>query len=98
MELVSDIVFELDQLPDDYNTIAEHKLVPMAMEPLLDSLDNILVAMGYNKMELAKKCNEVIFLGEGAYRNKVYISSPLSKIDVLRYHHRQYSQLSDTLI
>ncbi len=30
MELVSDIVFELDQLPDDYNAIAEQKLVPMA--------------------------------------------------------------------
>lgn len=55
MELVSDIVFELDQLPDDYNAIAEQKLVPMARATLLNSLDDILVVMGYNKMELAKK-------------------------------------------
>ena len=37
MELVSDIVFELDQLPDDYNAIAEQKLVPMARTTLLNS-------------------------------------------------------------
>ena len=40
MELVSDIVFELNQLPDDYNEIAEQKLVPMAREMLLNSLDD----------------------------------------------------------
>lgn len=55
IKLVSDTVFELDQLPDDYNIIAEQKLVPMARETLLNSLDDILVVMGYNKMELAKK-------------------------------------------
>lgn len=55
IELVSDIIFELDSLPDDYNEIAEQKLVPMASETLLNSLDEILVVMGYSKMELAKK-------------------------------------------
>lgn len=55
IELISDIVFELEQLPDDYNTIAEQKLVPMARESLLNSLDDILIVMGYNKMELAQK-------------------------------------------
>lgn len=55
MELVSDIVFELNQLPDDYNEIAEQKLVPMAREMLLNSLDDMLVVMGYSKMELAQK-------------------------------------------
>lgn len=55
IDLVSDIIFELEQLPDDYNTIAEQKLVPMARETLLNSLDDILIVMGYNKMELAKK-------------------------------------------
>ena len=55
MKLVSDIVLELDQLPDDYNEIAEQKLVPMAREMLLNSLDDMLVVMGYSKMELAKK-------------------------------------------
>ena len=55
IELVSDMIFELDSLPDDYNEIAEQKLVPMASETLLNSLDEILVVMGYSKMELAKK-------------------------------------------
>ncbi len=55
VELVSDIVFELNQLPDDYDVIAEQKLVPMARESLLNALDDILVVMGYNKMELARK-------------------------------------------
>lgn len=55
IELVSDIIFEFDQLPEDYNAIAEQKLVPMARESLLNSLDDILVVMGYSKMELAKK-------------------------------------------
>jgi len=60
IELVSDIIFELELLPDDYNEIAEQKLVPMARETLLNSLDELLVVMGYSKMELAKKNNEVI--------------------------------------
>lgn len=54
IELVSDIIFELDLLPDDYNEIAEQKLVPIARETLLNSLDEMLVVMGYSKMELAK--------------------------------------------
>ena len=53
--LVSDIVFELDHLPDDYNEIAEQKLVPMARKMLLNALDDMLVIMGYSKMELAQK-------------------------------------------
>lgn len=55
IELVSDILFELDSLPDDYGKFAEQKLVPMARESLLNSLDDILVVMGYKKMGLAKK-------------------------------------------
>lgn len=55
IELVSDIIFELDKLPDDYNEIAEQKLVPMAREMLLNSLDEMLVVMGYQKMELVQK-------------------------------------------
>ena len=35
--------------------IADSILVPMARDSLLNSLDDILVTMGYNKMGLAKK-------------------------------------------
>ncbi|MDD2957215.1 MAG: hypothetical protein PHE06_10690 [Lachnospiraceae bacterium] len=55
IELISDVIFELSQIPDDYNEIAERKLVTMASEMLLNSLDEMLVVMGHKKMELAKK-------------------------------------------
>lgn len=63
IELISDIVFELTQLTDDYDNIAEQKLVPMASEKLLNTLDDILVVMGYKKMELAQKV-----IGDGLYK------------------------------
>lgn len=53
--LVSDTIFELDLLPNDYSEIIEQKLVPTAMETLLNSLDEMLAVMGYSKMGLAKK-------------------------------------------
>lgn len=59
MNIMSNTIFELEQLPEDYEEIAEQKLVPMARETLLNSLDEMLVVMGYNKMELAKKCYEM---------------------------------------
>ncbi len=55
IEFVSDIIFELKELLDDYDEIATHKLIPMAKESLLNSLDEMLVIMGYKKMELASK-------------------------------------------
>ena len=55
--LVADVIFELEKLPENYNEIAENKLVPMAREELLDSMDEILVIMGYKKMELKKRIN-----------------------------------------
>lgn len=59
VKFVSFFIFKLDQLPDDYDNIAEEKLIPMARESLLDSLDEMLVTMGYSKMELAKRmCHE----------------------------------------
>ena len=55
IELASDVFFELEQLPEDYSQIAEQKLVPMAMKALLNLLDEMLVIMGYNKMELSQR-------------------------------------------
>ncbi len=75
IELVSDIIFELDLLPDDYNEIAEQKLLPMARETLLSSLDEMLVVMGYSKMELAKN---IAMWFEMTYRNKISLSMDTS--------------------
>lgn len=54
IELLSDTFFELDRLPETYEALAEQTLVPIAREKLLNSLDEMLVVMGYKKMELAK--------------------------------------------
>lgn len=55
IQLVSNIIFELDDIPQDYDEIAEKKLIPMAQKALLNSLDDMLVIMGYNKIGLAEK-------------------------------------------
>ena len=55
--LVADVIFELERVPENYNEIAENKLVPMAREDLLNSMDEMLVIMGYKKMELKKRMN-----------------------------------------
>ena len=57
-ELIADIIFELDYVPDDYNIIAEQKLIPLARTSLFETLDEILVAMGYKKMRLADKISQ----------------------------------------
>lgn len=46
IELLSDVIFELNELPDNYNDIADSILVPMARDSLLNSLDDILVTYG----------------------------------------------------
>lgn len=51
----ADTIFELTQIPDDYNKIAEQILVPMVKKSLLEKLDDILVSMGYEKMKLAEQ-------------------------------------------
>lgn len=56
IELIADEIFKLDQFPDDYSQLAEKKLVPMARNHVLNSLDDILVAMGYGKWNWQIKC------------------------------------------
>lgn len=54
IELNADVIFEVEELLENYDEIAEKKMIPMACKSLLNSLDDMLVVMGYNKMELAK--------------------------------------------
>ena len=56
IEFVADFIFELESVLDNYDEITENQLIPMARESLLNSLDEMLGVMGYNTMELAKKC------------------------------------------
>lgn len=55
IEFDSDTIFELDQVPDDYDKTAEQILIPIARTRLFEKLDEILVNMGYEKMKLAEK-------------------------------------------
>lgn len=51
----SEYIFEFDEIPDDFKSITEERCIPLAQEELFKSLDNILVEMGYNRLNLAEK-------------------------------------------
>lgn len=55
IQFVANIIFGLNYKPQNYDEIVEKKLIPMAQKALLNSLDDMLVVMGYNKMEIANK-------------------------------------------
>lgn len=57
MEIVinAEFVFEFDKVPSDYNSFIEERCVPLAQEEVFKSLDEILIRMGYKKLELAEK-------------------------------------------
>lgn len=63
IKLDSEFIFNMEEIPDDYDELAEKTLIPMAKKSLLDSLDQMLLVMGFNKMNLGKnydKANETI--------------------------------------
>lgn len=55
VDFEADIIFELDQMTDNYNAVAEQNLIPLARASLFGKLDELLVIMGYEKMNLAEK-------------------------------------------
>lgn len=55
VDFEADIIFELDQMTDNYNAVAEQNLIPLARASLFEKLDELLVIMGYEKMNLAEK-------------------------------------------
>ena len=53
ISIISDVIFDLHALYNDYEEIAEKELVPMAMKEISFSLDQMLLIMGYaNKLNL----------------------------------------------
>lgn len=50
-----DTIFELNKIPDNYEQLAEKKLLPMALVSLFHKMDNLLEIMGHNKMRLAEQ-------------------------------------------
>ena len=55
INVLSDSVFEVDDIPEDYGEIAEQKIIPAAHKEIFETLDHMLMAMGYPKMELGKQ-------------------------------------------
>ena len=57
ISIISDVIFDLHALYHDYEEIAEKELVPMAMKEISFSLDQMLLIMGYSKLDIANKLN-----------------------------------------
>ena len=57
ISIISDVIFDLHALYNDYEEIAEKELVPMAMKEISFSLDQMLLIMGYSKLDIANKLN-----------------------------------------
>ena len=55
IELEADVLFEFNQVPDDYDKVMEEECMPMAQTKLFNMLDDILVDMGYQRLGLAEK-------------------------------------------
>lgn len=58
IDLNADIIFEIENKLDNYEKITDEKLIPMACRSLLNTLDDMLVAMGYSKMKLADEIKD----------------------------------------
>ena len=54
----ADIIFEIENKLDNYEKITDEKLIPMACRSLLNTLDDMLIAMGYSKMKLADEIKD----------------------------------------
>lgn len=55
INLEADVLWEFDQIPEDYEKIIEEECMPIAQTQLFNRLDDILVKMGYKKLGLGEK-------------------------------------------
>lgn len=55
IELEADVFFEFEKSLDNYDKVIEEQCMPMAQRKLFNTLDDILINMGYPKLELADK-------------------------------------------
>ncbi len=53
--LDTDIIFTFDNVPDNYDKIIEEECMPMAQTKIFNTVDDILVCMGYEKLNLAQQ-------------------------------------------
>lgn len=53
IKLKADIIFEFDEIPQDYKSVGDERCMPLAQNKLSEMLDNILEISGYTKLNLA---------------------------------------------
>lgn len=55
ISLETDIIFTFDNVPDNYDKIIEEECMPMAQTKIFNTVDDILICMGYEKLNLAQQ-------------------------------------------
>ncbi len=55
IQIDSMFVFELDEIPSDYEAFATDNCIPIIRDYLFDKIDVFLDEMGYSKLELSKE-------------------------------------------
>ncbi len=57
ISVAANVIFEFEEIPNDYNDVAKNECTPMACTELFKKIDDILVVMGYPKFNLKIKNN-----------------------------------------
>ncbi len=52
INITADVIFELDEIPEDYNVISEETCSPMAINAVFAKMDDIIEIMGYPKFNI----------------------------------------------
>ena len=55
ISLETDVIFTFDNIPDSYDKIIEEECMPMALAKILNTVDDILICMGYAKLNLTQQ-------------------------------------------
>ena len=54
IELESDVLFSYETEFENFDWVIENECMPMAQKEIFNKLDNILVELGYSKLDFAK--------------------------------------------
>lgn len=55
INLLAQVLFEFDKIPENYDSMAEEKCIPLAIKEILTKVDSILENMGCARMKLAEQ-------------------------------------------
>lgn len=52
IDIISNIIFEFDNIPEDYDEVAKDLCIPLAQNAVFEKVDDILEIMGYPKFNI----------------------------------------------